>query len=150
MFEPAQQGRSQSGVVALAVVQELAGVDQSLRCDRVAGGPGVPGVECGDGHFGCGEAPVEVFEFLGELSLSLGVLEEPGVFGAEVVALVEEGLGAAGEFAERGFGGRDFFGGVGEFVAGGAPVETAAGGEVVFGVAVSLPRCGQVLGDRTF
>ena len=92
LLEPVEQRCGERGVIAATVVQEGAGVDQSFWCDLVAGGPGLPDVERADGHLGCGEAPVEAIEFLGELSLRLGVSTEAGVFGEEFVAFTGQPL----------------------------------------------------------
>ncbi len=147
LLEPVEEGCGERGVGATVLAEESAGVDQSFRCDLVARGPVVPDVERVDGHFGCCEATVEMIEFLGELSLRFGVLAESGVFGAELVALVEEWLGAAGELVERRLRGRDFVRGERDFVAGSASVEPAAFGEVVFGLSVLLPGCVEIGGD---
>ncbi len=147
LLEPVEERCGERGVGATVLAQEGAGVDQSFWCDLVAGGPVVPHVERVDGHFGCCEATVEVIEFLGELSLCLGVSTESGAFGAELVALVEEWLGATGELVERRLRGCDFGGGDLGFVAGGSSVEPAAVGEVVFGLPVSLPGRVEIGGD---
>ena len=48
-------------------------------------------------------------------------------------------MGAADELVERRLRGRHILSGVSEFAAGGAPVESAAVGEVVFGLSATLP-----------
>ena len=61
--------------------------------------------------------------------------------------MVEEGLGAAGEFVECGAGGGDVVGGFGDGVSCGAAVEASGVGEVAFGLSVSLFGVVEVAGD---
>ena len=67
----------------------------------MSGGPGVPGVERVEALLGGGESVGVAGEAAGELLVDLEVLLQPMLFLTELVALVDEGLGAAGEFVER-------------------------------------------------
>ena len=128
----------EGSVVAAGVVEVVGGVDEVGGWWGVSGGPGVPGVEGVEVLLGGGESVGVAVEAAGELLVDLAVLLQPMLFLSELVALVEEWLGAACEFFEGGAGGVDVVGGFGKCVACGAPVEAACGGEFSFGVASAL------------
>jgi hypothetical protein len=140
LVDPGGEWFGEGSVVAVGVVEVLGGVDEGGWWWGVSGGPGVPGVEGVEALFGCGESVGVAVEAAGELLVDLEVLLQPVLFLTELVALVEEGLGSAGEFVERGAGGGDVLGCFVECVAGGAAVESSGVGEFSFGVASALLR----------
>jgi hypothetical protein len=115
--DPGGEWLGEGSLVTAGVVEAVGCVDEGGGWWGVSGGPGVPGVEGVEALFG-GSEPVGVsVEAAGELPVDLEVLLQLVLFLTELVALVEEGLGAAGEFVEGGAGGGGVVGSFGECVA---------------------------------
>ena len=101
LVDPGGEWFGESSVVTAGVLEVLGRVDEGGGWWGVSGGPGVPGVEGVEALLGGGESVGVAVEAAGELLVDLAVLLEPLLFLSELVALVEEWLGAAGEFVER-------------------------------------------------
>lgn len=138
MVDPGGKGFGEDSVMAAGVVEALGGVDECGGWWGVPGGPGVPGVDGVEPLLGGGESVGVAVEAAGELLVDLAVLLQLVLFLTELVASVEEWLGAAGELVERGAGGGDIIGGLDEGAARGPAVEASRGGELPFGVALAL------------
>lgn len=149
LVDPCREWFGEGSVVTAGVVEVVGGVDECGRWCGVPGGPGVPVVESVESLLRGGEAVLIAVEAASELPVDLEVLIEPATVGAELVALVEERPGAAGEFVERGASGGDVVGGLGEGVAGGPTVEASGGGEFSFGVASALFVTVQICGGAS-
>ena len=138
LVDPGVEGYGEEGVVAAGVVEVVAGVDELGGAGGVSVGPVGPGVEGVELLLGVEEPVVVAVELSGELSVDGEVLLEPIAFGAELVSLVEQRLGAPGDLAERCLRCGDVVGAVGDGVSCGAAVESSGVGEFSFGLTVSL------------
>ena len=90
---------------------------------------------------------VAAAEAVNEVAVVTEELLEAVAFVTELGALIEEWLGAVGEFIEGKLSSGDVVGHVGDRVACAASVESAAGGEVALRLAVSVLCCFEVVGD---
>ena len=117
MVDPGGEWFGEGSVVVAGVVEVVGCVDEGGWWWGVPGSPGVPGVECVDALFGDCESVGVAVEAAGELPVDLAVLLQPVLFLTELIAFVEQWLGAAGEFVDGGAGGGNIVGGFGEGVA---------------------------------
>lgn len=117
LVDPGGEGFGEGSVVAAGVVEVLGGVDEGGGWWGVPGRPGVPGVESVEALFDDRDSVGVAVEAAGESLVDLAVLLQPVLFLTELLALVEEGLGAAGAFVERSAGGGNIVDGFGERVA---------------------------------
>ena len=144
LVDPGREWFGEEFVVAAGVVEVVGGVDEGGGTGGMSLGPLVPGVEGVEALLGVVESVVVAVEAPGELAVDGEMLLESAAFGAELVSLVEEWSGAAGDFVERGLRGGDVVGGVGDGVSCGAAVEPSGGGECLFGLTVSSLRVVEV------
>ena len=93
--------------VAAGAVEVTGGVDECGRARGVAIRPVRPGAEGAEPVLGCQELAVAAAEAVNEVAVLAEVLLEAVAFVTELGALIEEWLGAVGEFVEGMLGGTD-------------------------------------------
>ena len=98
LIDPGHQRLGEECVVAAGVVEVVGGVDEGGGTWGVSVGPVGPGVEGVESLLSLVEPVVVAVE----LSVDFEVVLEPIALGAELLSLVEEGLGAAGDFVKCG------------------------------------------------
>ena len=125
LVDPGLERLGEDRVVLAGVVEVVGGVDELGGAWGVSVGPVGPGVEGVEAVLGVEGTVVVAVELSGELPVGGEVVLESVAFAAELVALVEEGLGAAGDLVECGVGGGDVVGGIGDVLAGGSAVEAS-------------------------
>lgn len=96
-LHPGGEGFGEECVVAAGVVEVVGGVDECGRAWGVSVGPVGPGVEGVEAVLILEEPVVVAVELSGELLVGGEVVLESVAFGAELVALFEEWLAAAGD-----------------------------------------------------
>ena len=138
LVDPGCQWSGEVRVVAAGSLQLVGSVDECSGRQVLAGGPLLPGVEGIELSAVGADTILVAVEAAAEVLVAALFAAEAVVFVTGLVALVEEWLGAVGEFVECGSSGVDVLGGFGDRVSGVAAVEESAVGEFVFGSSVAL------------